>query len=90
MTHFHRTALVHLLRAISTLLVVLLLALAAAGPLKAADAPGWQVADRVQKAMQKAQVAFFGADQAGAQAAVAEALEIYTTQFRAACPRPVA
>ncbi len=81
MTHFHRTALVHLLRAISTLLVVLLLALAAAGPLKAADAPGWQVADRVQKAMQKAQVAFFGADQAGAQAAVAEALEIYTTQF---------
>ena len=94
MTHFHRTALVHPLRAISTLLVALLLALAAAGPVKAADAPGWQLADTVQKAMQKAQVAFFGADQAGAQFAVAEALDVYTTQFaplaRAQSPDAVA
>ena len=94
MTHFHRTALVHPLRAISTLLVALLLALAAGGPVKAADALGWQLADTVQKAMQKAQVAFFGADQAGAQSAVAEALDVYTTQFaplaRAQAPDAVA
>ena len=81
MTHFHRTALVHPLRAISIWLLALLLVLVVAGPVKATDAPGWQVADTIQKAMQKAQVAFFGADQAGAQSAVAEALEVYTTQF---------
>jgi high-affinity iron transporter len=76
------------------LLVTLLLALAAGGPVKAADAPGWQVADTIQKAMQKAQVAFFGADQAAAQTAVAEALDVYTTQFaplaRAQAPDAVA
>ena len=94
MTHFHRTAPIHPLRAMSTLLVVLLLALAAGGPVKAASVPGWQLADTIQKAMQKAQVAFFGADQAGAQSAVAEALDVYTTQFaplaRAQSPDAVA
>jgi hypothetical protein len=94
MTYFHRMASAHPLRVSSTFLIALLLALLAGRPAQAAGTPGWQVADTVQKAMQKAQVTFFGGDQAGTQAALTQALEVYTTQFaplaRARAPEAVA
>ena len=85
MAYFHRTAPANPLRALSALLAVplaaLLLVLVTGGPVKAAGVPGWQMADTIQKAMQKAQVAFFGNDPAGAQADLTDALKTYTTQF---------
>ena len=81
MTNNHRTAPAHIFRALSTLWLAFLLALAAAGPAQAAVVPGWQLADTIQKGMQQAQVAFFSNDPPTAQAALAQALQLYTTQF---------